>query len=151
MKFTCKQFDQLTLSELYDLMVLRQKVFVVEQNCPYLDADGKDRAAWHLTGRDEKGQLIAYARLLPKGVAYKEYPSLGRVVTAPGVRGRGVGRQLMEQTLQWMEKLFPNEDVKISAQCYLEKFYKNLGFQITGKQYLEDGIPHFPMILKKKG
>ena len=147
-KFVCKTFDELTLSELYDLMSLRQAVFVVEQNCPYLDADGKDQAASHLMGFDENKTLVAYTRLLPKGVSYKEYPSIGRVVTAESVRGKGVGRELMKQSLVWMEKLFPKEDVKISAQCYLEKFYLSLGFKIIGEEYLEDDIPHYPMLRK---
>ncbi|HFA49192.1 MAG TPA: GNAT family N-acetyltransferase [Bacteroidetes bacterium] len=130
-------------------MALRQDVFVVEQDCPYLDADGKDQAAWHIMGYDKKGNLAAYSRLLPKGISYKKHPSIGRVVTAPSARGSGIGRQLMEQSLAWMEKLFPKEDIKISAQCYLQKFYSGLGFEIAGEEYLEDGIPHFPMLLKK--
>ena len=129
-------------------MVLRQTVFVVEQDCVYLDADGNDEKAWHLMGFDEHQQLTAYTRLLPKGTTYENYPAFGRVVTSSSVRGQGVGRELMEQTLIWMEKIFPGEDVKISAQCYLEKFYKSLGFETVGEEYLEDGIPHYPMLRK---
>jgi len=146
--FVCKTFDELTLQELYDLMALRQEVFVVEQDCPYLDADGKDQHGWHLMGLSPNGKLVAYTRLLPKGVSYENYPSIGRVVTSPTARGGGIGRELMEQSLVWVEKLFPGSNVKISAQCYLEKFYKSLGFQIVGESYLEDGIPHFPMVKK---
>ncbi len=148
-RFLCKPFYELSLKELYDIMALRQEVFVVEQECPYLDADGQDQSSWHLMGFDENGKLIAYARLIPKGISYKKYPSFGRVATAQTRRGTGVGRELMEQTLAWMKKLFPGEDIKISAQCYLEKFYVSLGFEIVGEEYLEDGIPHFPMLLKK--
>ncbi len=144
--FICKPFDQLTLQELYDIMVLRQEVFVVEQDCPYLDADGKDQNAWHLMGRDASGNLAAYTRLISKGVSYEKYPSIGRVVTSQTTRGNGIGKELMLQSLAWMEKLFPNESIKISAQCYLEKFYTGLGFEIVGESYLEDGIPHYPMI-----
>ena len=146
--FICKKFNELTLQELYDCMMLRQEVFVVEQECPYLDADGNDEASWHLMGFDENNKLIAYARLLPKGITYEKYPAFGRVVTSPSMRGKGIGRKLMEETLNWMEQLFPNEDVKISAQCYLEKLYKSLGFEIVGEEYLEDGIPHYPMMRK---
>ncbi len=148
-RFTCQPFHELSLQELYNIMALRQEVFVVEQDCPYLDADGSDEAAWHLMGMDKNGRLVAYARLIPKGISYKKYPSFGRVATAQEVRGTGVGKELMEQALAWMEKLFPGEDMKISAQCYLEKFYENFGFEIVGEEYLEDGIPHFPMVLKK--
>ena len=146
--FICKKFQDLSVEELYDIIVLRQAVFVVEQECIYPDADGNDQKAWHLMGLDDHKKLIAYARLLPKGTTYENYPAFGRVVTAPSVRGQGVGRALMEQTLMWMEKLFPGEDVKISAQCYLQNFYKSLGFEIVGEEYLEDGIPHYPMLRK---
>ena len=145
-KFICKKFDELSLHELYEIMVLRQEVFVVEQDCPYLDADGKDPMAWHLMGFQENGKLIAYTRLLPKGISYEKYPSIGRVVTSQSARGSGLGRELMEQSIGWMEELFPGEGIKIGAQCYLEKFYKSLGFEIVGEQYLEDGIPHYPML-----
>lgn len=144
--FTCKKFDELSLHELYGILALRQEVFVVEQDCPYLDADGKDQHSWHLMGVDEKGKLVAYTRLLPKGISYEKYPSIGRVVTSPSARGGGIGRELMERSLWWMEQLFPQEAIKISAQCYLEKFYKSLGFEIVGAEYLEDGIPHYPML-----
>ncbi len=149
-KFICKKFNDLSLQELYDIMALRQEVFVVEQDCPYQDADGKDLAAWHLMGMDKNGKLVAYTRLMPKGISYEKYPSFGRVVISLSSRGGGIGRKLMVETLNWMEKLFPKEDVKISAQCYLEKFYKSLGFEIVGEEYLEDGIPHYPMLLRVK-
>ena len=127
-------------------MALRQEVFVVEQNCPYLDADGKDLPAHHLLGYNNKGQLLAYCRLLPKGVSYEKYPSFGRVVTAASIRGDGHGRKLMEKTLEWMGRLFGKEAIKISAQCYLIPFYESLGFQTVGKEYLEDDIPHIGMV-----
>ena len=146
--FVCKKFHELTLKELYDVMVLRQAVFVVEQDCAYLDADGNDQKAWHLMGFDEQQQLVAYTRLLPKGTTYEKYPAFGRVVTSPAARGTGAGRALMEEALKWMKKLFPEDDVKISAQCYLDKFYKSFGFEIVGEEYLEDGIPHYPMLRK---
>ncbi|HFC01128.1 MAG TPA: GNAT family N-acetyltransferase, partial [Phaeodactylibacter sp.] len=91
MKIKCTPFYQLNLDEIYAIMALRQEVFVVEQNCPYLDADDKDREAWHLMGFDKNNTLIAYTRLLPKGISYEKYASIGRVVTAPKARKIGAG------------------------------------------------------------
>jgi ElaA protein len=130
-------------------MALRQEVFIVEQNCPYLDADGRDKDAYHLIGLDEKGQLLAYTRLLPKGIAYEQYVSIGRVVTSPKVRRKGLGKQLMEESIRQANLVFPPADIKISAQCYLIEFYESLGFQSMGESYLEDDIPHIAMIRKQ--
>jgi ElaA protein len=149
MQFLCLPFDQLSLDQLYAIMALRQEVFVVEQNCPYLDADGKDMDAHHLMGIDEKGQLLAYTRLLPKGISYEKYVSIGRVVTSPKARGTGLGKQLMEESIKQAGQIFPPADLKISAQCYLIKFYESLGFQSIGESYLEDDIPHIAMIKKQ--
>jgi ElaA protein len=156
MKFTCKKFENLSVYELYDIMALRAEVFVVEQNCPYQDADGKDLDGWHLMGHntvledsDGEGMLVAYTRLLPKGVSYENYASIGRVVNSPKVRGTGAGKILMEKSIAEMERLFPDEAVKIGAQSYLLKFYESLGFESTGEEYLEDNIPHTSMVLKK--
>ena len=153
-RFTCKPFADLTVYQLYDIMALRQEIFVIEQNCPYLDADGKDLKGWHLMGRqisDEntEGVLVAYTRLLPKGVSYDDYASIGRVVNSASVRGSGAGKILMQQSIEMMEKLYPKEPIKIGAQTYLLKFYESLGFESTGEEYLEDDIPHTSMILKK--
>ena len=126
-------------------MALRQEVFVVEQDCPYLDADGKDQNAWHLLGYDE-GQLLAYARIVGKGVSYEKYPSIGRVVISKKARGLGYGKLLMQVSLRECERLFGKIDIKISAQTYLLKFYNELGFQEVGEGYLEDNIPHIAMI-----
>ena len=145
LKFNCKKFSDLTIEELYDAMALRQEVFVVEQDCPYLDADGKDQNAWHLLGYDE-GQLLAYARIVGKGVSYEKYPSIGRVVISKKARGLGYGKLLMQVSLRECERLFGKIDIKISAQTYLLKFYNELGFQEVGEGYLEDNIPHIAMI-----
>lgn len=158
LKFKCVPFQKLSVSELYEIMALRQEVFVVEQNCPYLDADGKDLTGWHLMGRnmelptasDTEGVLVAYTRLLPKGVAYENYASIGRVVNSPKVRGLGYGKNLMIESISQIEKRFPNQPVKIGAQSYLLKFYQSLGFESTGEEYLEDGIPHTSMVLIQK-
>lgn len=147
-EFICLPFSKLSLEQLYDIMVLRQEVFVVEQDCPYLDADGKDQLSWHLMGYDEQRQLVAYTRLVPKGISYENYVSIGRVANAETVRGKGVGKQLMKESIVWSQKLFPRESIKISAQSYLLKFYTELGFQAVGEEYMEDNIPHTAMIKK---
>ncbi|MEO0339321.1 MAG: GNAT family N-acetyltransferase, partial [Bacteroidota bacterium] len=127
---------------------LRQAVFVLEQDCPYIDADGKDQASWHLCGRDQEGILVAYTRIVPKGISYADHVSIGRVITSQSVRQMGVGRVLMEETIAACGYLFGKEAIKISAQSYLIKFYQSLGFERIGEEYLEDGIPHLAMIKK---
>lgn len=146
LRFSCLPFHQLSPYELYDIMAIRQMVFSVEQNCPYLDADGKDLQAWHLMGRNEEGKLLCYTRLLPEGVSYKGYTSIGRVVSSPDARGMGVGKMLMEQSVKMCELLFGLQPIKIGAQSYLLRFYEGFGFASTGEEYLEDGIPHTKMI-----
>ncbi len=146
LQFTCYTFDDLTKEQLYDIMQLRQEVFIVEQNCPYLDADGKDQLSHHLCGFNDNGEILAYTRLLPQGVSYSDYCSIGRVVTSPSIRGTGAGLELMTQSIVYCKRLFLNQKIKISAQCYLDKFYKNLGFHSIGESYLEDDIPHQAMI-----
>ena len=148
LSYAVKRFQDLSLEELYAILRLRQEVFIVEQNCPYLDADGKDLDAWHLMGRDTEGTLVAYTRLLPIGISYPDYASIGRVVNSDKVRGQGVGKLLMQESIAKMAELFPNQPVKIGAQSYLLKFYTALGFVSTGEEYLEDNIPHTIMILK---
>ena len=146
-RFSCLPFTAISTAEWYAVTALRIEVFVVEQNCPYQDADGKDFAAWHLMGYAPDGRLACYARLLPAGVSYAEFASIGRVVSAPFARGTGAGRLLMEEGLRFCKLLFPESPVKISAQTYLLRFYGQLGFQSTGLEYLEDGIPHTEMLL----
>ena len=148
LQYICLPFDQLSLQQLYDMLHLRQVVFVVEQDCPYVDADGKDPHCYHLMGYDSKGILQAYTRLVPKGISYPDYVSIGRVVVSQAVRGGGQGKILMQESLNWTHKLFPDAPLKISAQCYLLQFYTELGFQAVGEEYLEDNIPHIAMIKK---
>lgn len=147
LRYTCLPFDQLSVFDLYEICALRQSVFIVEQNCPYLDCDGKDLPAWHLQGRDAAGRLLAYTRLLPAGVAYPDYPSIGRVVNAPDARGSGIGRELMQQSIAACREIFGAQPIKIGAQTYLLRFYESFGFASTGEEYLEDGIPHTKMVL----
>lgn len=140
-------FNDLSLQELYDIMVLRQAVFVVEQNCPYLDADGKDQKAAHVLAYDDDGDLVAYSRLLPVGISYVDAISIGRVVSSDKVRGQGIGQELMRFSIQEIYRLFGHKKLTISAQCYLIKFYESFGFQAVGETYLEDDIPHIKMVI----
>ncbi|MBT8233054.1 MAG: GNAT family N-acetyltransferase [Saprospiraceae bacterium] len=145
--YHCLPFDQLSTHDLYNILRLRQEIFIVEQNCPYLDADGKDVDAFHILIKNEE-DLIAYTRLLPKGISYEDYASIGRVVNKKGNRGHGLGKKLMEYSIEKTKEHYPNSDIKISAQTYLNDFYGNLGFVKIGDSYLEDDIPHQAMILK---
>jgi ElaA protein len=149
LKFTFKHFDQLTLEELYWLLQLRSEVFVVEQNCVYQDIDDKDRQGFHLLGFIEN-QLVAYARILPKGISYIDYCSIGRVCTKKTYRQLGSGKKLMQQTILHCRELYPNTKIKISAQSYLLKFYTELGFEAIGEEYLEDDIPHRAMVFSHR-
>lgn len=139
-----RSFAALAPAELYAIMALRQRVFVVEQACVYLDADGLDDRCWHLLGQ-AGGALLAYARLLPPGLKLVE-PSIGRVVTAPEARGRGLGRTLMERALAEAAGRWPGQPVRIAAQLYLEPFYRDLGFATIGTPYDDDGIAHVDMV-----
>jgi ElaA protein len=134
------RFEELTLQGLYDLLALRQRVFVLEQG-PYLDADGLDQHAWHLQGRDEQGALLAYLRVVDPGFKYEE-PSIGRVVNDASVRGTGAGRLLVAEGVAGCDRLWPGLDVRISAQSHLQRFYGAFGFVPVGNEYLEDEIPH---------
>jgi ElaA protein len=142
-----KPFSTLTPNELYSLLRLRSEVFVVEQNCVFLDTDNKDLYCHHLMLFENK-QLIAYARLVPPGISYNEM-SIGRVVTAKQVRSKGAGKQLMQLAVEYCRKIFGDGPIRIGAQHYLEKFYTEIGFTATGDVYDEDGIPHIEMIMYK--
>jgi ElaA protein len=144
--YTTKSFDQLTLLELYDIMRLRQEVFVVEQECPYLDADGKDIKAMHVLGTDPNGSIQAYTRLLDRGISYDDYPSIGRVINSAAIRGSGEGKRLMQYSIEQIKNLYPGP-IKIGAQAYLKRFYEGFGFVDMDMPYLEDGIPHLIMVL----
>lgn len=143
--YTIKHFSELSITELYAIMRLRLEIFSVEQNCAYQDADGKDQEAYHLMGCSEKGELLAYTRILPAGITFKE-ASIGRVVTSGKVRGSGAGKELMNGSLQFIHEKFGKVPVRIGAQCYLKKFYGEFGFVVDGKEYLEDNIPHIEML-----
>ncbi len=141
-----KSFQDLNVDELYELLKLRSEVFVVEQNCVFLDQDDKDQKSFHLMLFSDK-QLLGYSRLVPPGLSYPEM-AIGRVVSAPSVRGKGIGRIVMELSIQNCEKLFGAGNIRIGAQTYALGFYSSLGFVADGETYDEDGIEHIEMVRK---
>jgi ElaA protein len=141
--FRVAAFSDLDVATLYAWMALRQRVFVVEQNAAYQDADGVDRHASHVLAFDGD-LLVAGARVIPAGVLYAD-AAIGRVVCAPEARGTGLGRRLMDEALAHLRARWGDVPVHISAQAYLHDFYASLGFVVDGEGYLEDGIPHWPM------
>ncbi len=147
MKWILKKFDELSVHELHDILQLRINVFVVEQDCPYPELDGKDMMAYHFYAITEDGseKVVAYTRIFAPGDYYKE-AAIGRVVVHQNYRKDGLGNELMSRSVQQIESLFNVKTIKIGAQTYLQKFYESLGFESTGQNYIEDGIPHMYMI-----
>ena len=139
-----KRFSELLTQELYDLLQLRSEIFVVEQDCVYQDLDGKDQISLHVIGK-KNNKIVAYTRLFKQGDYFKE-ASIGRVVVSKEERQHKYGYDIMEASINVIKELFKENTIKISAQCYLKKFYSNLGFKQLGEEYLEDGIPHIAMI-----
>jgi ElaA protein len=148
MNWILKPFVDLTPKELYNILQLRNEVFIVEQNCPYQDCDNKDLYAFHLMGMQED-RLLAYSRLLAPGISYSE-SSIGRVVSSPSVRKTGMGKKLMTESIEQVRNLFQTETIRIGAQLYLQNFYESFGFIIDSDIYLEDNIPHILMLRKPK-
>ena len=141
MKIYIKKFKELTVDETYNILKLRSEVFVVEQNCIYQDLDGKDELAIHLFYK-KKNEIIAYTRIFKKGDYYKENPSIGRVVVSKKERGKEIGKSIMKESILYIKNNYNNKSIELSAQKYLDKFYKELEFYAQGDDYLEDGIPH---------
>lgn len=146
MKIEIKTYSELTKDDLYDLLQLRSQVFVVEQECVYQDIDGLDSKALHVLGT-ENGKLCAYTRVFKAG-DYFEYPSIGRVVVSKDKRKHGYGKEIMLNTIAFIDTKWKEEMIALSAQVYLTKFYSELGFSEQGKEYLEDDIPHIKMVRK---
>jgi ElaA protein len=134
---------------MYQILKLRQDVFVVEQDCAFPDIDGIDPEVWHFYGVNND-EVVAYTRLIDTGVSYPNALSIGRVVVAPGARGTGLSYELMERSILEVRKLFGNQDIKIGAQSHLAGMYGKLGFIQSSDEYLEDGIPHITMTLKSQ-
>jgi ElaA protein len=145
MEWHLKLFNELTSFELYAILRLRNEVFVVEQNCVYQDCDDKDPSCYHLMAFDDNANLVAYTRIVPPGISYKE-PSIGRVVTSPRVRRTGLGVELMVRSVNAVKQLFGEQPIRIGAQYYLLNFYQSLGFCEEGEIYDEDGIKHIEMV-----
>jgi ElaA protein len=139
-------FDALGVVELQNIYMARQQVFVIEQQCIYLDADGVDERSHHIAAWSAAQRMpLAYARVVAPGVKYDE-PSIGRVITTAAARGTGLGRELVRRTIEHTTRLYPGLGIRISAQSRLERFYSEMGFAIVGERYLEDGIPHTEML-----
>lgn len=140
-----KSFQELSLEEFHDIIALRIQIFIIEQNCPYQEVDGKDKLAHHLFFKNEMNEIIAVTRILPKGIFYDEV-AIGRVVVHEDYRGSGLGNQLMSDSMNFVRDKYGEVPVRLSAQKHLENYYGNHGFKSTGKEYLEDGIPHVEML-----
>ena len=143
--WTLKKFNELTNTELYKILQLRTAVFVLEQHCVFQDMDNKDQASWHLCAWNNN-ELVAYTRLLPPGLAYTE-ASIGRVINSKTVRGKSIGKALMQRSIAAVYELFGKTPIKIGAQLYLKKFYEGFGFKQVSDIYLEDHIEHIKMLL----
>lgn len=139
-----KRFEELTTTELYKIIQLRIAVFVVEQDCVFQDLDDKDLTSWHLTAWQDS-EPVAYARILAPGISYEE-ASIGRVITSTAVRGKGMGRELLQRSIDVVYQLFNTDIIRIGAQLYLKKFYEEFGFSAVSDVYLEDGIEHLVMV-----
>ena len=140
-----KKFADLLPEELYDILQLRNEVFVVEQNCAYQDCDDKDLQAYHLTAWEDD-KLAAYTRLFEQGISYSDAASIGRVLTSPDFRKKNLGKELMSKSIEEVYRLFGKVPIKISAQFYLKRFYESFSFVQYSDVYMEDNIEHIAMI-----
>lgn len=139
-------FVELEPRVLYAILELRSRIFVVEQNCVFLDMDGADADCEHLCGFDGQQRLMVYLRLVPPGVKFPE-ASIGRLVSDPSVRRDGMARDACLRGIERIRQRYPGTPIRIGGQRYMERFYASLGFVSTGQPYLEDGIPHVEMLL----
>ncbi len=145
LKTQTKHFSDLSAKEFHDILQLRINVFIVEQNCPYEEIDGRDLKSFHLFTSNETGKVVGVTRILPQNISYSEV-SIGRVASDSNQRGKGIGQEIMIKSIEFIHSEFGNVPIRISAQKYLLKFYESLGFVSTGKEYLEDDIPHVEML-----
>lgn len=144
MNWHIKSFESLSKQELYQILQVRNEVFIVEQKTYYQDLDDKDFGAMHLFLEDGK-DVLAYCRIMPRGVTYEEC-CIGRVLTKPSARQYGYGRIMFQKAMDFIEQEWKEQSVRISAQCYLQQFYESFGFVTVGEQYLEDDLPHIEML-----
>ena len=140
-----KGFKELTVEELYEILKIRNEIFVVEQNCVYQDCDNKDKEAYHLFIVDNE-EIITYLRILGRGISYSEV-SVGRVLSNKKYRGKGLGKIAMVKAIEFINNTLNENKVRISAQEYAIPFYKGVGFEVVSEAYLEDNIPHVEMLL----
>lgn len=145
MNLFCLRFQELSASQLYDVLLLRQQVFIIEQNCIYPDMDAHDHLALHLMMYKEN-ELGAYLRIFPPGIKYSE-SALGRIVVHPKFRGKTTGKELIQNGINISKKEFPNSSIRIEAQAQLDKYYERFGFVAEGEIYVVDGIDHLQMVL----
>lgn len=143
-RFRWARLEQLSAIQFHEIIGARERVFIVEQNCPYPDADDYDFACWHLIGKVD-GRLAAYLRIVDPGHKYAE-ASIGRVLTVSAFRGMGMGKLLLDEAIAGLAKHYPGQAIRISAQAYLLDFYTGYGFNAIGDGYLEDNIPHIEML-----
>lgn len=146
MKIAVKNFEEISTEELYKILQLRSAVFVVEQDCVYQDLDGKDQKALHIIGT-KKDEVVACTRVFAAG-DLMEKASIGRVVVKKDQRTFGYGKEIMIASIEAIQEHFNTSEIQLSAQTYLRKFYKDMGFKAIGEEYLEDGIAHIMMVKK---
>ena len=144
MQWYIKKFDELTLEELYEIIKLRVNIFIVEQNCPYIECDGKDYSSTHIFAKVENN-IVAYARALPPGISYDE-ASIGRVTVSKDYRRQKLGLELIKKAIDYIRLELKEPNIRISAQEYLIGFYSSFGFEIVSSTYMEDGLPHIEML-----
>lgn len=147
MNWIIKTFSELTTDELYKILQLRNEVFIVEQECPYQDIDGKDNESYHIF-LEKDNEVIAYSRILKKGISY-EQASIGRVIVKKDYRGGNIAKDMLLKSISFIENSLHEKEIKIQAQAYLDKFYSSLRFKKISDVYLEDNIPHMDMLYKK--
>ncbi|WP_142827285.1 GNAT family N-acetyltransferase [Planococcus soli] len=145
MNWNTYQFDELAARKLYEVLKLRVDVFVVEQNCPYPELGDLDQQSIHLV-YSEDDEVLAYARLVPADVKY-ELPSIGRVIVRKDARGRGLAKELLEKSIEYIFKEWNAPSIQLQGQVYLQEFYQSFGFEPVSDSYDEDGIPHVDMKL----
>lgn len=142
-----KKFDELSAEEIYEILKIRNQIFIVEQQCPYLDCDGRDMKSYHLFMENNK-EIAAYLRIIEKGVSYNEI-SIGRVLVNPKYRGKGLARDMMKEAIEFINNQLNEDIIRIEAQAYLIDFYKSFGFKQISEVFLEDNIPHIEMLYTK--